>query len=126
MTAYEIINNAFGMAGEYLDMFPDKQLAVIWLNISLAESLEAENHIRSRENTRLLTQPPVVKKLSDDVDVSNHISSVALPFGVASYLFNDREDNYMSAIYRNRFITALQNAAKGEEISICDVYGGEE
>ena len=125
MTAYEIINNAFGMAGEYLDMFPDKQLAIVWLNISLAESLEAENHIRSREGTQLLAQPQVIKSLSDDVDVHSRIAGTALPFGVASYLFNDREDNYMSAIYRNRFITALQNAAKGEEIPICDVYGGE-
>ncbi len=125
MTAYEIINNGFGMAGEYLDMFPDKQLAVIWLNISLAESLDAENRIRKKENRPLLKASVVVKKLSDDVEASPGIADVALPFGVASYLFNDREDNYMSAIYRNRFITALQNAAKGDENTISDVYGGE-
>ncbi|MBR4036561.1 MAG: hypothetical protein IKJ05_07520 [Oscillospiraceae bacterium] len=126
MTAYEIINNGFGMAGEYLDMFPDKQLAIIWLNISLAESLSAENHIRRRTGQEMLKSPFVVRKLSDELEISTEIARIALPFAVASYLFNDREDNYMSAIYRNRFITALQNAAKGRENPICDVYGGVE
>ena len=125
MTAYEIIGKGFALAGEYMDMFPDKQLAITWLYISMAESLTAENHIRQQKNKQLLSQPAVVKKLSDEVDYDTDLCNVALPYGVASYLFNDREDNYMSAVYRNRFITALQNGAKSSENAIFDVYGGQ-
>ena len=125
MTAYEIINKGFGLAGEYLDMFSDKQLAIIWLNISLAESLAAENHIRQQNNMELLSQPAVVKKLSDEVDFNTDICSIALPYGVASYLFSTREDNYNAAVFRNRFIYALQNTAKARESAVCDVYGGQ-
>ena len=125
MTAYEIIDKGFGLAGEYLDVFPDKQLALNWLNISMAESFEAENHIRQIGNKEMLSQPAVIKKLSDEVAFDERLCNVALPYAVASYLFNDRDDNYMSATFRNRFITALQNVAKARETSICDVYGGE-
>ena len=124
MTAYEIINKGFALAGEYLDMFPDKQLAVTWLNISLAESLTAENHIRQQNGTELLSQPAVVKKLSDDVDFDTGLCNIALPYGVASYLSADRENSYLPTIFRNRFISALQNVAKATENSICDLYGG--
>ena len=124
MTAYEIIGKGFALAGEYLDMFPDKQLAITWLNVSLAESLVAENHIRQYKNTEQLSQPVVVKNLSDNVDFDIGLCSIALPYGLASYLSADREDSYMSAIFRNRFVTALQNVAKARESTISDLYGG--
>lgn len=125
MTAYEILTKGFGLAGESFEDFPDKALAVIWLNITAAEALDAENAIRKTDGKQLLSAAVAVKELSAEVDMSASVCNVALPYGIAAYLFNDREDNYMAAIFRNRYITALQNRAKGEEITIQDVYGGE-
>ncbi len=125
MTAYEIINKGFGLAGESFEDFPHKELAVTWLNVTLAESLDAENAIRKKNGKELLSEPVMIKQRTDTADMADTICSIALPYGVASYLFNDREDNYMAAVFRNRFITALQNRAKGEEFTIQDMYGGE-
>ena len=126
MTAYEIINKGFGLAGETFDRFPDKDLPLIWLNVSAGESVEAENAIRAKRGMPLLENHPVIKDQSDPVDMAEQICAVALPYAVAGYLCADREDNYLAAIFRNRFITALQNAAKCCEQSVVDVYGGEE
>lgn len=125
MTAYEIMTKAFGLAGESYEDFPDKSLAAIWLNITIAESVDAENAIRKKNGKELLACVPVAGNPAENVDMDTAICAVAIPYGVASYLFNDREDNYMAAIFRNRFVTALQNRAKGEEFTIQDVYGGE-
>lgn len=125
MTAYEIINKGFALAGESLDMFPDKGLAMIWLNISMAESQKAENHIRQRKEERLLDKTVVLENLADKVEMDSEICNIALPYAVASYLTADREDNYMSSVYRNRFIASLQNAAKGCECAVSDIYGGQ-
>lgn len=124
MTAYEIINKGFGLAGEQLDMYPDKNIALIWLNIALGESMDAENHIRVKNGLSTLAEAVVVLNLSDEVDISHCICAVALPYAVASCLAGDREDGYMAAIYRNRFITSLQDCAKGHELPVTDVYGG--
>lgn len=125
MTAYEIINTGFGLAGESLDSFPDKDLAVIWLNSTIAECTEAENTIRERNCLPQLDEAGRVISLSEEVDLSHCITHLALPYGVGSYLYSDRGDNYMASIFRNRFITALQNCAKGLEKAVEDVYGGE-
>jgi hypothetical protein len=124
MTAYEIINRGFALAGESLDMYPDKNLALVWLNITLGESMDAENHIRERQSAKLLALPAQRHNLSDEVEIGHMLATVALPYGVAAYLFSDREDNYMASVYRNRFVASLQDCAKGCETSVTDVYGG--
>ena len=72
----------------------------------------------------LLDEAVRVNSLSDEVDISRCITDLALPYGVGAYLHSDRGDNYMASIFRNRFITALQNCAKGLEKTVEDVYGG--
>lgn len=125
MTAYEIINTGFGLVGESLDSFPDKDITVIWLNSTIAECIEAENTIRERNSLTLLDEYCIVSSLSDEVELSHCITHLALPYGVGAYLYSDRGDNYMASIFRNRFISALQNCAKGLEKAVEDVYGGE-
>ena len=124
MTAYEIINKGFGAVGESFEDYPDKPLALIWLNITIAESRDAENLVRKKNGKQLLSAA-VVGALTEDVDMCNDICAIGLPYGIAAYLAADRQDSHMEAIFRNRFITALQNRAKGDEIAIQDLYGGE-
>ena len=124
MKVYEILETAFGLAGEKLEDFPDKKLAVIWLNTAVAEAVKAENAIRERKGMET-TDIFAVQQLSDEVDMDAELCRICLPFAVADSLYSDRENDYLSAQYRNRFIDALQSAAMGQEKDIADCYGGE-
>ncbi len=125
MKVYEILEIAFGMAGEKLDDFPDKRLPVIWLNVAMAEAVKAENIIRERKGREKTVLFHLLTGLSDVVDMDEEICRVCLPLAVAAFLYSDRENDYLSAQFRNRYIESLQNAAMGQEKSICDCYGGE-
>ncbi|MBQ8604368.1 MAG: hypothetical protein IJ410_05970 [Oscillospiraceae bacterium] len=125
MTVYEILDIAFGMAGERLDDFPDKRLPLIWLNVTMAEATKAENAIREKQNVPQIALMHMVTSLSDTVDMDQEICRVCLPLGVAAFLHSDRENDYLSAHFRNRFIDSLQTAAGMREESISDCYGGE-
>lgn len=124
MKVYEILETAFGLAGEKLEDFPDKKLAVIWLNTAVAEAVKAENAIRERKGMET-TDIFAVQQLSDEVDMDAEMCRICLPFAVAASLYSDRENDYLSAQYRNRFIDSLQSAAMGQEKDIADCYGGE-
>lgn len=124
MKAYEIINTAFGLAGEILDDYPAKNLAVIWLNFSIAESIDAENILRSKKGLGEIKEYPAVSDISDVVNMDDKICRVCLPLGVVSYLFSDRENDYLYSEYRSRFIRSLQSVAGGIEISVTDFYRG--
>lgn len=126
MTAYEILDIAFGLAGEKLDDFPDKRLPLIWLNVVMAEATKAENIIRERQNVPVIVLMKMVTGLSDRVDMNEEICRVCLPYGVAAFLYSDRENDYLSARMRNRFADSLQMIAGGEEKAVIDCYGGEQ
>jgi len=124
MKVYEILDIAFGMAGENLDDFPDKRLPLIWLNAAVAEALKAENIIRERKGKEKTVIFHLLTKLSDEVDMDEEICRTCLPLAVTAFLYSDRENDYLSSRFRNRYIESLQNVAMGQEESICDCYGG--
>lgn len=126
MTAYEILDIAFGLAGERLDDFPDKRLPLIWLNVVMAEAAKAENVIRERQGIPVVALAKMVTGLSDRVDMNEEICRVCLPCGVAAFLYSDRENDYLSAQMRNRYADSLQMVAGGEEKAVEDCYGGEQ
>lgn len=122
MTASEILSTGFSLVGQELDSFPNKVLALGWLNVSLAEALPCENQIRQKSGVVTLEKSPFVTDLEQVVDFDTKICGVGLPFAIAGYLYDDIENNYMSAVMRNRFVTALADAAGGLESSIVDYY----
>jgi len=124
MTAYEIINTAFSLLGENADAYPDKKIVLQWLNITFAEAVHAENQLRRKNGIKEIVTIKAITSLDEIVDVHSRISGVCLPYGVAAYLAADRENNYMAAVMRNRFIRSLQEAAGTEEKQIADCYGG--
>ncbi len=124
MKVNEILELAFGMAGEKLDDFPDKRLPVIWLNVAVAEAVKAENIIREKKGKEKIVMFHLLTALSDEVDMDEEICRICLPLAVTAFLYSDRENDYLSAQFRNRYIESLQNAAMEQEESICDCYGG--
>ncbi len=95
------------------------------LSAVAAESLPYENSIRRAEGREEIKTAPVILDMEDELPMSDEICSVALPFGVAAYFYQDDGENYNSSIYRERFVNALYEAKKCFFADINDVYGGE-
>ncbi len=121
---YEIaLSNVFERKNEdadYKEFFPK------FLNIVMQEALAYENMIRRKSGKIPLAVAPKITKddLDKELDFSESLCRVALPYGVASFYCQDDGDNYRAADYRNRFITALGDAVGEAHMStIEDVYG---
>ncbi|MEG2192156.1 MAG: hypothetical protein RRX95_02630 [Oscillospiraceae bacterium] len=121
MTANEILSTGFSLAGRDFETFSDKQIALTWLNVSLAEALPYENQVRGKKKKPLLTYAPRAENLGQNIDFEEHICAVALPYSIAGYLYDDRENSYMSGIFRNRFVRDLSSLAKAVESPITEV-----
>ena len=124
MTAYEIISAGFALAGEDIDAWPDKKIAVSWLNISIAECIRAENLIRERTGRELWGSGEYVSDMADTVNMDEVLCRLCLPLAVASLLNTDRENESMAAEMRRRFSVTLKAAAGTLEKQVVDMYGG--
>ena len=129
MTGEEIYETALSYVFErkradadYLDFFP------MFLNTVMQEALSYENIIRRKSGKIALAVAPKITKdtMNNEIDFSESLCRVALPYGVAAFYCQDDGDNYRAADYRNRFIIALADAvtaADGACVSdIEDVY----
>ncbi len=125
MTAYEIINSGFALAGERLDSWPDKDIALSWLNTAVALSADAEKLIRQKNKAEFTGEVPYIRQLSDTVEMDIKICRTCLPLAIAYLLLTDRERDYNAQQMKNRFYSALKEAAKGREMAVADCYGGE-
>ena len=96
---------------------------VPWVNLLLAEALPYENSIRHAQREEELASAPQLTSMTDEIPYHDAIVRVALPYGLASYLFQDDENDYRSQVYRNQYIAALQDAMQLQEEDIVDVYG---
>ncbi len=125
MKAYDIYKSAaalmFELPGQdkaFETMFPEL------LNSLLVEALPYENSSRKSRGLKTIETAPVIATLEDDVDYSDEICRVALPYGVAAYFSQDDGEGHNALMYRERFVDALSDAAKCNFESIEDVYGG--
>lgn len=125
MTANEIIDLGFSLAGESYEQWQEKSMALAWLNVSLCEALQCENSIRAHKALPKLENVPMVLLPSDNVDMDINICTVSLPFAIAGYVSDEREKQYLAQSYRNRFVSSLYDFSKGILCSIEDIYGGD-
>ena len=112
---------------DYLYHFPN------FLNLCMQEALPYENIIRRKSGKVALSVAPMItsEDMERELDFSEALCRVALPYGVASFYCQDDGDNYRAQDYRNRFIIALEEAAYGAGTNgggavvgdIEDVYG---
>ncbi len=124
MTANEIIAAGFALMGEKQSDFPDKKLAVSWLNMAVSRSLDRENLIREKGALPLLPCPQVIGDPEETVDMDSGITAGCLPYGVAAFLAAHRENDYLHSFYNDEFSRSLTAAAKGIEKAIEDFYKG--
>ncbi len=125
MKAYDIYKSAVALMFEkpgqdkgFEEMFP--QL----LSSLLFEALPYENSTRPLRGLEKLVNAPVITSLEDEIDYSEEICRVALPYGVCAYFYQDDGESGNALMYRERFVNALSDAARCSFEDIADVYGG--
>ena len=92
------------------------------LDSLLVEALPYENAIRAQRGDEELTSAPEITTIDSTVlDWDDRITRVALPWGLAAaLLFDDENRKAESVMFRNEFVSALEDAAP----AVPD-YGGE-
>lgn len=123
MTAKSILATALSFIGEKVDGSDYADLAVFWLNILLQEALPTENSIRAHSGKPILNEAPEIESIDDGIDYAGSITRIALPYGIASFVYANEDDLNQAADNRNKYIAALDEAMKLKETPIVDVYG---
>ncbi|MBQ8004449.1 MAG: hypothetical protein IJ299_05085 [Oscillospiraceae bacterium] len=126
MKAYDIYKRVLAIMFENEGedkVFYEKFIEI--LNLLICEALPYENSCRASRGEEELVSAPTVETMEDEVKISHDICSVALPYGVAAYFSSDDGESYNAAMYRERYINALGEAAKHRIGDVVDVYGGE-
>lgn len=83
------------------------------LDSLLVEALPYENAIRAQRGDEELTGAPEITTIDSTVlDWDDRIMRVALPWGLAAaLLFDDENRKAESVMFRNEFVSALEDAA---------------
>ena len=95
------------------------------LNLAVAEAFPCENSIRASKGENELSTAPVVESGETEIEYADEICRIALPFALASYFWQDENDNYRAQDYRARFIDALKEAARAVVTDTEDAYSVE-
>ncbi len=96
--------------------------AVNLINVLISEAVPYQNN-RNRAQGKPEIQAFDLLTLEDDVPLDDPIVKIALPYGLASYFYQDEEDNFRAQDFRGRFIAALEDAKLCELVDITDEYG---
>lgn len=119
---YEIASSfLYEVDGEDTD---SKKFAVGFLNILLQETLNCENSIRLWKDMETLDEAPFLTSLNDDIPYQPELTRVALPYGLASWYFQEAMDNFQAENYRNKYLAAVAEAGKVNDGIAVDMYGG--
>ena len=90
------------------------------LDSLLVEALPYENSIRRTKGEGELAHAPVIESMEEEIttidstvlDWDDRITRVALPWGLAAaLLFDDENRKAESVMFRNEFVSALEDAA---------------
>ena len=96
-----------------------KKFTVQFLNHLLPEALSTENSLRRREGLPEIKTAPMIRTLEETVPYRDRLCRTALVYGLCWHYFENVGNNYRSELYRNLFISALDEATAGEWEEIC-------
>ena len=125
MQANDVYALALSFLSEKTQQNPLGDFSLNWLNLLLAEALPYENSLREARGEQALEQPPVLTDYQQEVPYSERIVRIALPYGLAEFMFCDDGDLYQAEKYRQRYVSALKEAQKYIICEVEDVYAGE-
>ena len=123
-TVNDVYNVALSFVSETQATMPElKPFVVGWVNLMLQEALPYENSIRKYNKQEELQTAPLISDFNDEIPYSDAIVRIAFPYGLASYVWEDDENMYLMQVYRNQYISALDDAKKLIPEEIKDCYG---
>ncbi len=127
MKAYDIYEKAlalmFEVPGEDKSF---KRMYLPILNVLTEECLRYENSVRESKGEEKLLRAPKITDAESDIPYCDELCNVALPYGLASFFYQDDGEGANAVMYRNRYISALDELAKINFCDIENVYGGDD
>ena len=126
MTAQEIYSLALSFLSEKPQKNDLQDFILPWLNLLLQESLPYENQRRQGVGEEKLAAAPVLTAWEEEVPYGAGLVRIVLPYGLAALIFQDDDNDYRSQMYRNLYLSALDDAAPYRTREVADVYGEEE
>lgn len=93
-----------------------------WLDALCVEALPYENARRKKEGLPVLQEAGRLRTQEDDIPFREDICRTALVYGLLAEMLADDEDHYRAAEFRNRFVTALEEAQRLGEERVVDLY----
>ncbi len=123
MTAQEIYALSLSFLSEKPQKNDLRDFILPWLNLLLQEALPYENQRRRGLGEAKLVVAPVITAWEQEVPYGADLVGVALPYGLASLLFQDDDNDYRALMYRNLYLSALDDAAPYCPQEVVDVYG---
>lgn len=123
LTALEIFTTACSYISQTVEDSEDIiGFAPAWLNVLLAECLETENTLRRMDGQAELEEAPRVSGETMNMEIPYHdaLTRIALPYGLASEVYRDADDNYRVKKFRDLYIAALEEAVRGEAETVVD------
>lgn len=119
---YELASSfLYEVDGEDAD---SKKFAVGFLNILLQETINCENSMRLFRDLEPLDEAPFIKSLTEEIPYQPELTRVALPYGLASWYFQEAMDNFQAENYRSKYLAAVTDASKINSGIAEDMYGG--
>lgn len=124
------VEELFTLALSFLSEKPQqndlRSFIIPWVNLLLTEALPYENSVRLKLGRQpKLESAPILSDWQEEIPYCDDICRIAFPYGLASFIFQDDDNEYRTERYRNLYIAALQDAMKIQEEPIADLYGGD-
>lgn len=111
MTGNDLLTRAMALYAETDTSDEDaRALAVPYINMVLAETFDTNNRIRQRRGLDPLEDIPEIAALSDEIVYENHLVKLALPYGLASKLYFDEDDNSRLSMFLQEYADRVNKA----------------
>lgn len=121
-------NDLFAISASYLsqsaaDSEDIAEFVPYWLNVLLAETLPTENQLRAMDGRPALERAPFITQetMGEEIPYTERLMRVALPYGLASDMLRDDDNDYRCQDFRQKYVLALSDVlqAKAEPIQDC-------
>ena len=123
MTGQQIYEAASAFLYERdMEDLDSKHFSIPFLNLLLQECLEVENSIRKFNEEPELDRAQELLELDETIVYDDTITRGALPYGLASFFFQEATDNFQAENYRARYLAALQSAIRYNTSTIVNMY----
>lgn len=123
LTAQQIFALGAALIAEKPGEDPDMvNFTPAYLNIILQEMLDIENSVREAEGRELLRFAPFVESLEAEIDYTDQLTRVAIPYALAANYYRENGDNWHEQQFRGEYIAAANAAIVFNFEQIEDVY----